>query len=381
MNWIDRFCDTVGGAVISPPDYVWWAGVSAVSAMMGRLVHTHTFVDTAHDHLYGNLFTLLVGPPGSGKTKAITEARSIIRALGVNVGPDDTNGDRLHETLKTDPENPNPSPGTLALFLDEFDTIIHGGVSRPAKLLLCHLYDCRTDTLTRSTYSHGEQELDNLCLTMVAGCTPAHLHSAFMPLEWQEGLPSRLVMVYGEKPDFRTDYRRGSMEMLMKHAEEIMMFIACHTRIGWEKNALEAYTEWCKTNWNAAMPHALLGGYVARRPLTLAKLSFVLAVANQSSRITMEHFSLALARLLNVESSLDKCLALAGGNETKDVERFIIDWMRTKRQVNEWEIRRMLGMRVSHNLIEAILNELINQKHLVAVPPRVSPNRIFQGGS
>jgi len=349
--------------------------------MMGRLIWTHTFVDSKDDHLFGNLFVLLVGPAGSGKTKAVVEARNVVRYLGCNVGPDDCSGEKLFDLLKENKDNPNEAPGTMSLFLDEWDSLIHSGMSATAKRLLCHLYDCRTDPFERQTYNHGNQRLRDLCLTLNAGCTPAHLYSSFAPLEWQEGLPSRLMLIYGEKPAFAGQYRRGSMEALLREAEETLAFIGSSAKIGWSSEAMEAYVEWCTKNWSAETPHPLLGGYIARRPLHLAKLSFVLAVARQSSKIELRDWKLALSAVKAMEADLDKCLALSGGNETKDIEGFIEQWMRSRAIVNEWEVRRMIGMRVSHHMIDSVINELVAQRVLVQEgTARMAPNRVFRGG-
>ena len=351
-----------------------------VSAMMGRLVWTHTFVDSKDDHLYGNLFTILVGPPGAGKTKAVVEARKILTSLGVNIGPDDTNGEALHEVLKVTEDNQDSSPGTIALFLDEFDSLMHKGMSASAKRLLNHLYDCRTEEMARFTYSHGDQELRDLCLTLCAGCTPAHLSSFFTPLEWQEGLPSRLLLIYGEKPPFKTNYSRGSMENLLLEAEETMRFIGMTTRVSWTKDAMGEYVKWCEQYWSAKSPHHLMGGYIARRPLHLAKLAFVLAVARRSSLITVDDWQRSLSAIMDTERDLPKCLALSGGNETKDIEGFVREWIKSRPVAAEWEIRRLVGNRVSHYMINSVIEELVAQKIIVPASPTLAPNRLFKRG-
>lgn len=383
MSFVDKFCETVGNAIISPSQFVWWSGVCAVSAMMGRHISTHTFVRGPNDHLFGNLFVLLVGPPGSGKTKALTEARHLLRALDVRVGPEDITGEKLFDFLdvkKQKTEQGQLAPGTFCLFLDEFDSLIHSGMSAAAKRLLNYLYDCREDNFTRDTYAHGEQEIHDLCLTLEAGCTPAHLSKSFEPMEWQEGLPSRLLMVYGEKPEFRTDYSRGSMEQLRLEADEITRFIGMTNLVPWAPAALEEYKAWCQQNWLASPPHPLLAGYGARRHLHLAKLSFVLSVARLSPSIQSRDFSLALAKLTALEAELSSCLALAGGNATKDVEAFIRTWIAKRGLVGEWEVRRMLSNRINHNMVGPTIEELLASRVILQEGAKLAPQRVFKIG-
>ena len=344
--------------------------------MMGRLIHTLTFVPGPQAYLYGNMFVIMVGRPGAGKTKAIAEARSIVRRSGARVGPDDVTGEKLYDFLglKPDteghpPQNAEASPGTFSLFLDEFDSLMHGGMSRAAKNLLNHCYDCRSDPMIRSTYAHGEQELNDLCLTMAAGCTPAHLASTFEPMEWQEGLPSRLLLVWGEKPPFKTDYQRGSMEGLALAAEKLQIFIGMHTSVEWEEKALERYTKWCGENWERKSPHPLLLGYTARRHLHLAKLAFILAVARLSEQIEMVDFLRAKQALEAVEGGLDSALSLAGGNSFADVESFLKDFMVPGRPVAEFHLLRLIGKRMDFEHTQNTLNALIAARILVESPP------------
>lgn len=372
-SFIDLFARTVGSAIISPPEYVWWSGVCAVSALMGRLIHTHTFVRGPHDHLYGNVFVIMVGRPGAGKTKAISEARAVVRQCGARVGPDDITGEKLYDFLGLKegqpPQDCEAAPGTFSLFLDEFDSLMHGGMSRAAKNLLNHCYDCRSDQMVRSTYAHGDQKLSDLCLTMAAGCTPAHLASSFEPMEWQEGLPSRLIMVWGEKPPFRTEYRRGSMEVLMRAAEQLQAFIALHTSIEWSREALPIYTEWCSQNWEAKSPHPLLTGYTARRHLHLAKLAFILAVARQSEQIELEDFHRARAALEGVDAGLPSALALSGGNSFSDVEDYLKETLVPGEVVEESVILRIIYRRAEFEHGTPILNALLAAQILKEEPP------------
>ena len=68
-----------------------WSALTGASACMGR----HVVLPFGIGDIYPNFFTLLVGPPGTRKSKAISYSSKIIAAnTGVRFAPDDTSGQR-----------------------------------------------------------------------------------------------------------------------------------------------------------------------------------------------------------------------------------------------------------------------------------------------
>ncbi len=68
-----------------------WSAISAASACMGK----HVALPFGIGDITPNIFVLLVGPPGTRKSKAIDYASSLIKSsTGVRFAPDDTGGQR-----------------------------------------------------------------------------------------------------------------------------------------------------------------------------------------------------------------------------------------------------------------------------------------------
>jgi len=348
-----------------------------------RAVGSHHARRTAR--VYGNLFIGLVGPPGSGKTNAIREARSVAEAVGVRVGPADVYGERIIELIRDKKEEDadyvaSEGKGVMALFLDEWNSLMHSGIAPTTKQMLCQLYDCVSE-YKRETYTHGTQVATDTCLNLIGGCTPAHLHKFFAPLEWSEGLPSRLLLVYGERPPFREEgYRRGDMRALTKEASELVQFCAIHERIGWEPDAAEDFKQWSIKQWHEKASNHLLEGFVPRKSISVAKLAMLQAVSRQSTLISQSDLQEAKAVLSSLEKELPKALALSGGNETRDVEQYLKQFLAAEREVPEYVVRRMIGLRVNHGQISSIIEELVAQRVLVPCSPHSPPNRKFKGG-
>src|SRR4051812_33732984 len=70
--WIESFCDYTSG-IQSPLIFRKWAAVLTIAAALERKVWARAFSRT----LYPNMYCLLVGGPGVGKTESIREVRNL----------------------------------------------------------------------------------------------------------------------------------------------------------------------------------------------------------------------------------------------------------------------------------------------------------------
>ena len=80
-DWITNFLDYTA-AIPSPASFRLWSAITAISGVLERKV----WIQTAQSFLYPNLFTLLVGPPATGKTQAIKQEQVPVPPPKVRAG-------------------------------------------------------------------------------------------------------------------------------------------------------------------------------------------------------------------------------------------------------------------------------------------------------
>lgn len=406
---IDWFVRAKEPNIESSPQVLWWAGAALVSSMMNRLVWTNVRAETVDDRLFGNLFVLVVGPPGVGKTDAIKRARPIAEKIGVRLGPDDVTGERLIDFTKTFKwdddkgdqgradrkggqklskeevaklkEEEGKSRGTLALFLNEFDHLFHSGSAVALKRVLTDFYDCRNESYIRETYTRGRQQVDQMCMTLIGAATPAHMAEVFSRNEWQEGLPSRFIYVWaGDELSMKDEFGRDDEadRELTRAVHAVSRFVLDHQKIGWEPDASEARRAWRKDAAKAGPVHPLLVGYNTRRYVSACKLAMVRAVSRCSRKIALIDWLESVARIQEAERDIHKALAQAGGNELRAVMVWAADWVRRVGWVDEAALRRKLGQTVQPQLVSPVLDEMGRSKMIEFTGE--PPTRVYSAG-
>ena len=73
MDWIEAFIDATEG-IPSPPLFRRWGAISAVSATMER----KAWIESLGTRLYPNMYNIVIGGPGSGKTFVTSLVRDLL---------------------------------------------------------------------------------------------------------------------------------------------------------------------------------------------------------------------------------------------------------------------------------------------------------------
>ena len=96
-DWVDSFMDETRGMALPEPFRLWTA-LTIISGALERRVYTWT----KRGHLYPNLFTILAGTPGSGKTLMVNTARNFWCSVpDLHLGPDDPTKASFLDCLET----------------------------------------------------------------------------------------------------------------------------------------------------------------------------------------------------------------------------------------------------------------------------------------
>lgn len=370
-SWIDGFLDYTKG-LPSPPIFRKWAAISAVSGALERRVWTRT----AERYLYPNLFTLLVSPPGRGKSVAIEEVHHIWAETGLfNVGPSSTTRaaivDQLKEGVKSITDGVTLSQYHSILFASsEFGNLV------PAHDLeflntLNELYDCGRIFEAR-TRGSGTISLSEPHIVILAGTQPKYLAETFPETAFGMGTMSRLIMIYSAEKYrinlFGTAFRSREKRDELKH--DINIIAAMRGEMKWEEDAAAEIQAWVDDDCRPYPDHSRLQTYSTRRLAHAIKLCIILSAARSSDLIiSKEDFLGAKALLEEAEQFMPEVFKeISASSQAVHIEEafnFVrLEYMKTKTSVPEHKLIHFLSRRVPTNQISFVIDTMLKAQYL-----------------
>lgn len=316
MDLIETFLAYTAALPTSHP-FRLWSGISLVAGALERRV----WVVTADKVLFPNMYNMLVGTPGTGKSVAIDPAREILLdSQCVKIAPDSLTKAALVDTL-VDMKRVIVVPnniieycsaqifiGEFAVFCPAFDLEFLG--------VLNYIYD------NPKTYSEKRRTKDlNIevkfpQLNMLCGTQPSFLQ-AMMPDEaWMTGLPSRLMMVYSsEVPNVDLNLQIGEEAVLGGSRAEaglrpslIRAVQALSKLMGqftWTEESKPLMQAWASARMPPVPTHSKLQSYVSRRVIHMLKLCMISA-ASRTGKLIIEKADFLRAQdwLLSCEQTM-----------------------------------------------------------------------------
>jgi hypothetical protein len=195
MSWLERYVAYTAEAD-TPPLFDWWTGVAVVSGMLGRRVWAKVAPD--HDKLawlvHPNMYIVLFGEAGTGKSLAIKFAKDLMREVGgIALAPDTTSRAAFQEDLYN-------YQGQLLVFTGEFAQFLHGTSTGKAKadsdwiVFLCRLFDLEMQ-LSYRTKKDGLVTVPEPFVTILGGITPKILSEVLPPTSVGAGIASRTLII------------------------------------------------------------------------------------------------------------------------------------------------------------------------------------------
>lgn len=280
-----------------------------ISTAVTRQVATQLSSD-----LHPNMFILLVGGPGCGKSQAISATREIfIAATSINTIPSSITRAGLQDYMLENLQERKKPDGSLLLsnecvaLSEEMQGILPehdiGHLT-----LYNELYDVRSLYRAR-TRGHGQIDLQAPYCSIITGAQPAFLGTTLPEQAWGMGFMSRSIMVFDqarERSDAfdRAGLNRALQTKLILELREISKLYGYFT---WDENARALYRSWWVTRGGPPVPQAkrLAMGYNSRRDLHFFKLAMTFSLSRSSSLIvTQEDVKRAIVLLLKTEERM-----------------------------------------------------------------------------
>lgn len=258
--------------------------------------------------LYPNLYTILVGEAGLGKTRAILKAKEYIAEAVPEMHFTTTSAtmasltDQMVEATRTLIRLPDPpiEYNTLYLYADElsafmsqFDSDLVAGLTT--------FYDC-------VPYSQGRRtkdlriHIEKPQLNILCGSTPSNLIKLMPEFAWEQGLTSRMLLIYGDEQPiidvFNTPYREPDKDLI----HDLKIINGLVGQFGWTEEYAKAMHNWKLLGQPPIPKHPKLKHYNSRRFAHMIKLAMITSVCRSNElMLTKADFNTAMGWLLEAE--------------------------------------------------------------------------------
>jgi hypothetical protein len=342
--------------------------------------------------LFPNTYTLLVGPPGVGKTTAIDYVREImLKVPAIKMTPSRTTPEKFIEILKTShkTEISGQSPkgiipyihASLAVPLNEFAVFLKPH-DIDFMILLTDLFDCPA-VWENATLIRGIDRVENCFLTIAGGITPKTINAVFGDKAFGMGFTARLFLIYSEEKKSRplfSAHRPPEIEDLVADLSDI-------NAIRGEFQMEPAAVEFAETWYAAGMPplpsDSRFSEYLPRRGTHWLKLSLLVSASRRSTRvITLDDVHFARDLLLEAEEVMPLALESVGQNPMADAIKTIHKWAliryntTSKTPIAESQIRRQLLIDIPVQYHLQTIEALVSGGFLSVFSGEL-PNRLF----
>lgn len=392
-SWIDGFLQYTEG-FSSPVIFRKWAAITAIGACLERRVWTIT----AKQPTFPNLFVLLVGRPGLGKSKPINAIRNLIRATKVegvfepacHLAPVDVTKASLYDYLAGKKvRKPGPDPEAEQLEINE-DYHYHSAflaVSELSDLIRDHdtillgalhsLFDCLPFVEEERRYrADNPIKIPRPQISLLGGTTPAYLSRTFPAAAFDEGFMARSILIYSGshiEPDLFSEDEPDPL-LARTLVEDLRMLGKMVGRMHFTPEAKEAITKWQKSGKQPAPNHPKLEHYNTRRMIHALKLATIAAADKANlNLITHEDFQQALEWMVEAEEAMPQVfmemVGKSDGQIMNELYHFVagiynnplaknqpirkgllVNWLRNK--VPAWQIEKVIEVAVEAEILQ-----------------------------
>jgi len=323
-NWLDAYDEFVESD--EPPTlYKKWSGISAIASVLQRKCWLRWI---RHAETFANMYIVLVGPSGIGKSQAMGPTYNFLRALNIETAAQSTTRQALIQNLTEATASSINADGevmshcSLTIYSKELSVFL-GFKDMELIAALTDWYDCE-DPWTYRTRGRGKEQIDGIWVNLLGATTPNLLHTSLPEDAIGGGLTSRIVFVYADKKSndipipFLTDVDEGMYADLLSDLEIIHMM---EGQFKVSEGFITAWIPWYASHLGKiVLPDEKFSGYASRKKAHVLKLSMIQCAARTSDMVITEHdLARAIADLDKVEENMDRVYLGYGRTDLADM--------------------------------------------------------------
>lgn len=320
FNWLQAYSEYTKESE-SPDSYHLWMGMSVLSSVARRNV----FIEQNIYRLYPNMYVVLVGPPGLGKSTTIRLGKRLL--LGIDeiiFGADSLTREELIRFMAKSGGEGKMSAVTL--HSTELSSLIEPSKVAMVQFLI-DIYDS-ADRWGYSTKHQGKNVIHNPFLTIVAGTVPEYLANDFPVSILGNGFTARTIFVYEEGPRFPNPFPKPEDGALVKGLIEDLKTIATlKGQFEWEPEAYKLYEEQYIKIFNSKPDDYRITDFHNRKKIHILKVAMLLSLADKDELVITTKDLIAAWEILSaLEVNMPKTFAAVGKYEhASDMERIIAE--------------------------------------------------------
>jgi hypothetical protein len=333
----------------SPEVFRRWAAITAIAAALEQKVWMET-----SSPLYPNLYTMLVGHPGVGKTRVINAARAFLAELmEFHIAPTSVTSaslvDALHDAKRFVPMLPGDPMefNSMTLIVDDWQVFM----SKYENQLIAGLTTFY-DVTAPYTEKRRTMDLNILIkapqLSILSGNTPSQIAGSFPPGAWDQGFCSRLLMIFSDERPIGDDFSPRVARPIEDLLHDLQVIYSLTGKFEVSAGYITAVRTWRGAGQPPVPTHPKLLHYNSRRRAQLYKLSMV-SSADRGSHLAIEEedFDRALKWLLDAEGLMPEVFRNGGigadGKTMEELQHLVLAFGKPvpERTLVRWATERM----------------------------------------
>jgi hypothetical protein len=258
--------------------------------------------------LHPNLYMLLVGPPGTGKSRTLAVAQRIFMSIPeFYIAPTSATFPAMVDAMARAeksvvvPESDEVDKyNSLYIHVDELGAFIHKWDEEMVKGLSA-FYDVHPFQMERRT-NELRIKMGRPQLNMVCACTPQDLLKLLPDVAWGQGFMSRTIMIYSAERIIVDDFAPRPRPKLADLEFDLNTIHNLTGVFHVTKAYADVLNDWVRKGEQPLPEHPKLFHYLSRRKVNVYKLSMVSAVDRNNSLVLNESdFHRALGWLVEAE--------------------------------------------------------------------------------
>lgn len=373
-NWLESWIEYTE-ALPSPALWRRWGGISLIAGALERKVFTKTGIGP----LYPNLYVVLVGPPGTGKTTVTSEVWHMWNELSDG---GDANGFHLASSSLTSASIiddlreasrritlPNLTGfemfNSLAICSNELGVLLPE-YDNSFMSKLTDIYDGHPYSERRRTKDINFK-IEHPQINLLAATTPSYLNGMLPEGAWEQGFLSRTLLVFSSETMRRAIFTETKKREDLRRdlVDDLRIIFSMMGKMTWEAEAVEGIENWAAAGAPPSPEHPKLMHYNTRRVAHLLKLCIVASVMQHDRLvITLENFQTALDWLIELEVYMpDIFKSMVVGGDSRAMEEcwyhVLQLYAKDQKEISEQRIIAYLAERVPAHNVGRVLEVMI----------------------